>query len=131
MIIKLTVNDNDFYNIMYNFIIKMWHYTDTKYSKDLSPDELNQLIKEIDEHDAIIRLINPNIDTKLSKENEDKVIEYIKKNFERYLDKHASKDTKEYLLKNLKISFQESFKDKWENGEAFYWCQHSGAVINQ
>lgn len=131
MIIRLTVSDNDFYDIMYKFAKKMWNYTGTKYSKDLSSDELNQLIKEIDEHDAIIQLINPNINTKLSKEDEDKVIAYIKKNFEIYLDQHTSKDTKEYLLKNLKISFQKSFEDKWENGEAFYWCQHSGAVINQ
>lgn len=40
-------------------------------------------------------------------------------------------ETREYLKLRLKVTVQDSFKDKIENNESVYWLQHSNTVVVQ
>lgn len=121
MIIKFTVNDNDFYDILMRFgkslPVSLWVYTeDTK-------------IREIN---YIRNIINPNSDIKLTDSDKRKLIERVRDQFNKFINT-AVRDvkTREYLSKNFKVSIVNTLTDKWENGEMFYWLQHSNALINQ
>ena len=133
MIIRVTVNDNDFYYVIMGFMKNMWRYWDTQKPVDeMNSDEIRKTCDEIHKHEDLMRLINPNCDKKLNEEEQNLIISYLKEKFKKYingLDKEER--TKEYLIKHLEIKIQKSFTDKWENGEAFYWLQHSGTIVNQ
>lgn len=128
MIVKLTVHDNDFYYKIMKFIKIMW--------EPIYGDDEDIEIK-VDEHlksTKIFTYINPNYDTKITPEIKEEIITYLKEQFNKFLDVKCDNvfaDTKEYLKQNFEVSIQNSFTDRWENGEAFYWFQHSGAIINQ
>ena len=121
MIIKFTVNDNDFYDILMRFgkslPVSLWVYTeDTK-------------IREIN---YIRNIINPNSDIKLTDSNKRKLIERVREQFNKFINT-AVKDvkTREYLSESFKVSIVNTLTDKWENGEMFYWLQHSNTLVNQ
>ena len=127
MIIKITVHDNDYYCKIMHFMERMWS---TWCDEDTPVDEKIEAILKADE---IREYINPNSHTKLTPEIKEKIINYLKDNFVKYLESKDNifEDTKQYLIKHLEITIQDTFKDRWENGEAFYWLQHSNVIINQ
>ena len=133
MIIRITVNDNDFYYVMLGFMKSMWNFKrSNKAVEDMTTEEIEACANYILDHENIMQLINPNNDKKLTPEEEQTLIKYLHKRFAEYvetIDKEAN--TKEYLKRNLEIKIQKSFTDKWENGEAFYWLQHSHTIVNQ
>lgn len=125
MIIRITVNDNDFYFTMMGFMHSMWNFRE---NKKLAVSE------QIDAHNRhfdIIDLINPNNSKKLTEEDKNSIITYLKEQFVKYANSNIEEDAREYLIKSLEIKILKTFTDKWENGEAFYWFQHSNKVINQ
>lgn len=133
MIIRLTVNDNDFYYLIMDFMKNMWrHSFCSKEIDDMTLEEKIAEVENIIKHEDLIQLINPNYDKKLNEEEQSRIISYLKEKFEKYIntlekDEHAKK----YLIESLEIKIQKSFVDRWENGEAFYWLQHSNKIINQ
>ena len=133
MIIRVTVNDNDFYYVLMGFMKSMWNFRrSNKAIEDMTVEEIEACANYILEHEKVIQLVNPNNDKKLNEEEKETLIKFLHKRFAEYLetvDKIA--DTKEYLKRNLEIKIQKTFTDKWENGEAFYWFQHSSIVVNQ
>ena len=133
MIIRVTVNDNDFYYVMIGFMKSLWNYKrNSKPTSEMSIDELEKELDRHIEHEKILQLVNPNNDRQFSSEEEQSLIAYLHKRFAEYIETVDKKsDTKEYLKQHLQIKIQKSFTDKWENGEAFYWLQHSRTIVNQ
>lgn len=133
MIIRVTVNDNDFYYVMMGFMKNLWGFKrNSKPTSEMSTEELEIEVDRLIEHEKILQLINPNNSKKLTPEEEKNLIEYLHKRFAEYLESVDKRDdSKDYLKQHLQIKIQKSFTDKWENGEAFYWLQHSHTVVNQ
>lgn len=125
MIIRVTVNDNDYYFDIMNFMRSMWNFRE---NKSLSVAE------QIDAHNRhfdIISLINPNNSKALTEEDKNSIITYLKEQFIKYANSNIKEDDRKYLIESLEIKILKTFTDKWENGEAFYWLQHSNKIINQ
>ena len=133
MIINLTVKDNDFYYIIKDFMKNMWRFWYPQKDRNkMSSEEIQAEAQKILEHEDIMKLINPNCDKKLSETEQESIISYLKEKFKIYINSlDEEQRTKDYLINNLEIKIQKSFTDKWENGEEFYWLQHSNQIINQ
>jgi hypothetical protein len=133
MIIKLTVHDNDFSDWLVSYAKQMFYYRrNTKPVSEMTSEEKAAEVDRILAHDDIFKMVNPNTDEKITNEKATKIIKYIREEFEAFLiNKKVGKSTREYLLRELTITIQKSFTDRWENGEAIYWFQHSNQVINQ
>lgn len=122
MIVKITVKDNDFSDLLVEFCKNFWTYT------VLGVDEKDF---EFDRHIRFRNMLNPNEERELTSDEKFALLKRIKDAFQKYISTRKSEDTVQYLMKHLVISIQNSFTDRWENGEAVYWLQHSGAVVNQ
>lgn len=133
MIIKLTVHDNDFSDWLVSYAKQMFYYRrNTKPVSEMTIEEKAAEVDRILAHDDIFKMVNPNTDEKITNEKATKIIKYIREEFEVFLiNKKVGESTREYLLRELTITIQKSFTDRWENGEAIYWFQHSNQVINQ
>ncbi len=125
MIIRVTVNDNDYYFEMKAFMRSMWNFRE---NKNIS---VSERIEAHNRHFDIIALINPNNSKKLTEEDKNCIIKYLKEQFVKYANSNIEKDLRKYLIESLEIKILKTFTDKWENGEAFYWLQHSNTIINQ
>ena len=131
MIIRLTVEDNDFYNELYGFC-KSLSFLISRLPRDLeSMDRVKQL-EIIKESRKVDRLLNPNVTEEHTEEEKALIVRKTKEAFAVYV-KATCRDESDadYLIQNLKVEITDTMTDKWENGEAFYWYQHSGVVLNQ
>lgn len=133
MIIKLTVRDNDFSELLESFANRMFYLNiRNKLLEDMTTEEKSAEIDRMLAHEDILQLINPNNDQEITTKEAAKIIEYIKEQFADFLiGRKVSSSTQDYLNKNLQITIQKSFTDRWENGEMIYWLQHSHIVVNQ
>lgn len=128
MIIRLTVKDNDFYNVM-NAFIKRFPLIITSIPNDLGLEESLKLIERMNHID---RLLNPNTTETLDESDKQLIIEQIKIAFFEFVNKNVySKDYVEYLKNNFEVEILNFMEDKWENGEVWYWFQNSGSFLNQ
>ena len=125
MIIRLSVNDNDFSNVIEEYLSGLWsNLVKTDVFLEENTIELFGAKRKINE------ILNPNIDYKL-KENDKIFLEnQIRKSFRYWCGNHYPCDA-DYLSRNIAVEFLDVMKDKWENGEACYWFQHSSCVITQ
>ena len=130
MIIRLTVHDNDFYHTIMPFMKYFREYIFCEYSEEPSDEELARYAKL--RRSPMREWLNPNNSHVLSLEERDVLINRIREAFNEYLTFSVKdEDTRNYLSKNLDVSIIDSFDDKWENGETFYWLLHSSVVVNQ
>lgn len=129
MVIKFTVNDNDYYFCLQSFIKSLFR------GYGLHPSKFNNVEEFFEAEDAYNRfkkLLNPNNNEKLTGEDKQFIIKYIRNRFDTYIKLSNYDDNERNLLmRDFKVNIQNSFVDRWENGESFYWLQHSGTVINQ
>ena len=125
MIIRVTVNDNDFYYDIMGFMRSMWNFRE---NKSLSVSE--QIDAHL-RHSDIIYLINPNNSKSLTEEDKNFIITYLEEQFVKYANSNIKADNRKYLIESLEIKILKTFTDKLENGEAFYWLQHSNKIVNQ
>lgn len=84
-----------------------------------------------DEYVKYNKILNPNCDCEMTDEVKRDLTERVRTTFKRFLERKLKASTVEYLMENLEVSVVDSFEDRWENGEVFYWLQHSGVVVNQ
>lgn len=75
-------------------------------------------------------LFNPNNDIVLTKEVKESIKKIVKEGFNTFVMKNNPKNA-EYLKKNVQIDVLSRMEDKWENGEVFYWFQHSDKFLCQ
>lgn len=130
MIIRMTLNDNDFGELMEMFV-KGFPNRITALPKNietLDGKEQFEIIKEIRKID---KLLNPNITENYTKEEKDLIIKKINESFKIFVENHCDLFSYEYLKDNFKVEIIDSMEDKWENGEVWYWFQHSGVFLNQ
>jgi hypothetical protein len=122
MILRITVNDNDFTEYLEQFaedptlthffcttklpeysgwdtMKKMNHFRELFYSTEkYTPELIDELVESIKLHWEL----------------------WVK--YELQLEEWQDDDTREYLIKNFKVKFQKSLTPKWENGEVVYIC---------
>lgn len=130
MIIRLTVEDNDFGNVMKNFLSNLDGRMTALPSniRELGIDTQLEILNNINK---INKLLNPNVTEKHTEEEKTFLKEKIIESFAKYVLTCKDEDTANYLIKNFSVDIIDSMEDKWENGEAWYWFQHSRVVLNQ
>lgn len=130
MIIKLTVNDNDFGILIDSFMDNLSSRI-IDFPKDLEAwEDKNKQYEYIMNVRKVSKLMNPNVSEKHSKEDKEIIIDKVKESFGRYVGEKEP-DKAKYLIDKLEVKIINSMMDKWENGEVWYWFQHSGKYINQ
>ena len=131
MIVKLTVNDNDFYSLISGFMKNFYSNAimmDEDYYNGL---DANTRYFEMEKYWELSKLLNPNIDTEWTNERKEILVTAIKRGFHEYAKRRVDAKTLAYLDNELRVSIIKAVEDKWENGEVFYWFQHSNTFINQ
>ena len=127
MIIRLTVRDNDFGEVMDDFVKQLPNIL-TKLPKGIEKLESKKQLEIVKELDCIDRLLRIG---DLSNEEKDIVVKRIEKVFCEFVHDVTCESIAKYLIKNLDVRTINVMEDKWENGEVWYWFQHSGAWLNQ
>lgn len=129
MVIKFTVNDNDYYFCLSSFIKSLFRGSGLHPSKF---DKVEEFFEAEDAYNRFTKLLNPNNNEKLTVGDKQFIIEYIKNRFDTYIKLSNYDDNeRKLLMRDFKVNIQNSFVDRWENGESFYWLQHSCIIINQ
>lgn len=126
MIIRLSVSDNDFQELLEKYASNLFF----NLGEDGEKLTTDNAIEKWHMQDKINQILNPNIGKKMTKEDEEFLEERIRKSFAYFCEKRKP-SSKDYLVSKLTVKFLKSMTDKWENGEACYWFQHSGTVVTQ
>ena len=130
MIIRLTVQDNDFTGMIRHYMDNFMLYLRTympEFEKFWESKEHTRNMYKMEKE--ISRLMNPNSDISLTEKDKNIIIERIKYTFGVYADNHFDSETSEYLKNNLAVKVLIRMEDKWENGEVYYWFQHADSYI--
>lgn len=129
MIIRATVQDNDYKEVLEKFFSKGLYLMLCYVKNGLTDSEQDVTLyvrysKLIDKYCKVIQ------DEKiLTYEDSNDLIFMLKDAFYKYLDENNF-EAKDYLKENLDISIVDSVKDKWENGEVLYFFpMHNKYVI--
>lgn len=130
MIIRLTVEDNDF-GILMDTFVKHLSSRITKLPSNIESLDGKKQFEICKEIKIIDRLLNPNVTENHTEEEKEILIKRIKEAFYEFVNYRTEDSTAEYLVKNFKVEIINSMEDKWENGEVWYWFQHSGVWLNQ
>ena len=138
MIIRMTVNDNDFSGHIEKFATNL-------YSKlNLLTDKL---IAETDDKDLMIQehynwqrawdLLNPNITDQNTLTEEDKLwlAERVKLTCKLWVEQRVREGFMEedeaLSVEDLEVTIGYDFKDMWENGEAVYYFSTANIILCQ
>lgn len=122
MILRITVNDNDFTEYLEQFAKDptITHFFCTTELPEYSGwDTMKKMNK--------FRELFYGTE-KYTTEQIQELVDGIKLHWELWvrhelqLEDHQDDDTREYLIKNFKVKFQKSLTPKWENGEVVYIC---------
>ena len=128
MILRITVDDNDFTEELENFAqaLDLYPYIHD-YVKNLPTDEALTFFSQNER----FRELFYNTD-KYTPELASELCDLGRYNWELWVNYCLNKRTwqddteftriKSYLIKNFKVKFQRSLTPKWENGEAVYIC---------
>lgn len=131
MIFRITVNDNDFTDVLEKFANNL--FDRIYWAKDKPEMDSTEWYEKIYKpKQEIQKLMNPNITSNLT--DEDKVVLRAAVFLEwcDYVDNLPNRDnTKEYLKKNFEVSVSFDFTDKWENGEVVYYFTTNQKWISQ
>ena len=128
MILRITVNDNDFTEELEDFAsnLELYPYIHD-HVKNLPTDEALAFFKQNDRFRELFyntMKYTPELSTELC--------ELVKKQWELWVkycmrdhdwwDKAESERIKGYLIRDFRVKFQKSLTPKWENGEVVYIC---------
>jgi hypothetical protein len=126
MILRITVNDNDFTEYLEQFakdlelrsyyckLIRKNKFTHEHYTDD---ESFRQLFYNTDKY-------TPALAGELCervRENWENFVNYVMKDHD-YWDDFDKIRIREALIKDFKVKFQKSLTPKWENGEVVYIC---------
>lgn len=136
MIFRITVNDNDFTEVLEKFANNLFdrvYWVKDKPEEMSSTEWYEKLYKPKQE---IQKLMNPNITSSLTKEDKVLLRAAVFLEWCDYIDSLPTDDemdaeTKEYLKKNFVVSVSFLFTDKWENGEVVYYFTTNQKWISQ
>jgi hypothetical protein len=122
MILRITVNDNDFTEYLEQFAKDptITHFFCTTRLPEYSDW---QTIKKMDRFRELFYSTE-----KYTPELIKELVEGVKLRWELWvrhelqLEEWQDDDTREYLIKEFRVEFQNSLTPKWENGEVVYIC---------
>ena len=120
MIIRFTVNDNDYKEVIEKFFNKGLYLMLCYVKKGLTDSEqdMKLYVRYSTLIDKYCKMIQ---DEKIFNVNDANDLCFMLKDaFNKYLEEKDFK-AKDYLKENLDISIVDSVKDKWENGEVLYF----------
>ena len=138
MIIRMTVNDNDFTEYLEQFAsglnTRLLNLVNSV-SKDATIDEKLNAYKD---WDRTFTLLNPNCTTSKNITENDKAFmnRQVDRAWSLFISKHiTSEDVEdnglEYLIDSFECSIGYDFKDMWENGEVVYYFTTNQKYIEQ
>lgn len=130
MIIRMTVNDNDFGDLMDDFVKDLTLYT-FKAPEDIEQYDSETQIALMREVMHVDKLLNSNITEEWTKDDRVLIVKRVKDAFSLFLKVKAEENTRNYLASHFQVRVVDYVEDKWENGEMYYWFQHSGMYICQ
>lgn len=118
MIIKMTIRDNDFTQLLEEFL-------QGDYIVKIKQEETTyEEVKEWFDNFNFFMMIFHKDFKNVSQEEKDKFISIIEKAFvdfiEKYEDEEFEKSSRDYVIKNFKIKLTDTLKIRWENGEVVY-----------
>ncbi len=128
MILRITVNDNDFTQELEEFAddLELFEYTRKK-ATEMSSDELYDYIKSLDRFRELFYQTE-----KYTPEIAAELCDLLKQHWELWVNNcmkdHSwwsaedAKHIREYLIRDFRVKFQKSLTPKWENGEVVYIC---------
>jgi hypothetical protein len=129
MILRITVNDNDFTEELEEFAsdLDMYEYIRKLSVEGCSGDALYDYIKAVERFRELFYQTE-----KYTPKLADELCEHIKKNWTLWVnsvmkdhewwDDEDKVRIREYLIRDFKVTFQKSLAPKWENGEVVYIC---------
>ena len=130
MIIKCTVHDNDYHGLMIGFMYIIPHNL-CKVPNDRMTS-LEEYKAAMADYKHLREILNPNNDIEITNYIKNKLKKIVRDRFIEYVNASEEDDyAKKYLIKNFEVSIVSTITDKWENGESYYWLQHSNTIINQ
>lgn len=119
MIIRITINDNDFTerlaNISGNLVGKTLRYFEQK--------------NDYKGWREFFNIINPNVTEKPTKEQKEFVIDAVSKTLKDIVKIIERPDAVKYIENNLKVSVVEIYRDRWENGEVLYYFTRPNIIL--
>lgn len=117
MIVKMTVGDNDFTDILESFASCLY-VTETGPRTD---ENLMQLIEDFNNFTRLWNEVN-NGSGGLTKDDTKTFLDICKRKFSHYVCNRFDdeEETRAYLLKNFRASMQKSLTPRWQNGEVVY-----------
>lgn len=130
MIIRLSLDDND-YGILMDSFVRSLPERITRIPENvewLGSEKQSDIIKDIRKTD---KLLNPNVTENHTEEEKDFLRKRITDAFVEFAYATSDAEIAKYLEKSFHVEIVESMEDKCENGEAWYWFQHSRAYLNQ
>lgn len=128
MIIKFTLNDNDFTHYIELFLKEPLFCRTYEYAKhlqaELNRDDKNYYskYKEISlETERFKGLLWKCMENTISKEEQKYFLEYLKKIFLYYIKSTKNSDDYKYIEDNINIRLNKTISDKWQNDEIVYY----------
>lgn len=128
MIIRVSVNDNDFIAPLEDFFKKFRFSNFYEYQNYISSDIQFKEVS-IEMHELLQKVIYKA--EELTDAEKNKFIEYVRLSIIAYVNKLQPDDVVAYFRKNLTISVVEAFKETWENDEALYYFINADKYIVQ
>ena len=142
MIIKYTLKDNDFTQVIEKYLEEFGPFYVFNYTKYNELDEFKKLLKQYDDYND-----KYNEEKEITKEEYNKIKfqlhNILMTNFAKYItdikpnsnwstdgfNAQELQEDKDYILKNIKISIVKSIPDQWENGEVVYFITSNQKYI--
>lgn len=130
MIIKITVKDNDFTQILERFATEL--FDRLYFGFEPKSDNIDEIVASYRAEKELQRLLNSNIKEKLSQDEKAVIKANVVTEWWKFVETlNKEEHTKEYLRKNFLVSISERFTERWENGESVYFFTMSQKWISQ
>lgn len=124
MIIRMTVQDNDYEFFLVNFAKSLANGFTNNYFIDSSIENIRKTL-------SILNKPAGN-DEAITEEDKNFIYLYINEAFSRYLKRSdLDHQIQQYLLLSFYIEIVDSFQEKWENSEYVYYFSNSNVAIVQ
>lgn len=144
MIIRLTVNDNDFTQVLekylnnkiFNLTLDLMDRAQILQEKREANKDDEKVLKAYNDamsayayaESKLREIFNVNSHNQLTTEEKDFLKERLQTSFDYYIKRY---NKPQELVGKLKVKVSDSFTDKWENGEVVYWLQSSNTLVIQ
>ena len=142
MIVKYTLNDNDFTQVIEEYLNEFGPFYGFNYVTFDGVNEFKRLLKQYDNYKDKY-YIEKDITPAEFKQVKNKILVILKANFIQYISNIGPNSNwstcgmnakelqgnKEYILNNIKIKIVNSIPYQWENGEVVYFITNNEKYI--